>query len=66
MTCRRLREARQRRVGMVILNQLEVNYRRAREEVKKATMKKKEELRKRTVRKIREQVVLFANRYGLT
>ena len=31
------------------------NYRRARKEVKKAIMKGKKELRKRTVRKIREQ-----------
>ena len=55
MMCRKLREARKRRVGVVTLSQLWENYRRARKEVKKAIMKEKKELRKRTVRKIREQ-----------
>ena len=36
VTCRKLREARQRRVGMVTLSQLGENYRRVRKEVKKA------------------------------
>ena len=54
-TCRKLREARQRRVGMVILSQLWENYKRARKEVKKVIMKEKKDLRKGTVRKIREQ-----------
>ena len=48
MTSRKLREARKRRVGMVKLSQQWENYRRAREEVKKAIMKEKKELRKRT------------------
>ena len=55
MACRKLREARKRRVGVFALSQLRENYRRARKEVKKANMKDKKELRKRTVRKIREQ-----------
>ncbi len=42
MTCRKLREARKRRVAMVTP--------RARKEVKKAIVKEKKELRKRTVR----------------
>ena len=41
MTCRKLREARKRRVGMVTLSQLGENYRRAGKEVKKAIMKEK-------------------------
>ena len=61
MTCRKLKEARKRRVGMVTLSQLLKNYRRARKEMKKAIMKEKKELRKRTVRKIREQGGLIAN-----
>ena len=55
MTCRKLREERKRRVGGVTLSQLWEDYKRARKEVKKATMKEKKELRKGTVRKIREQ-----------
>ncbi len=55
MPCRKLREARKRRVGMVTLSQLWENYRRVRKEVEKAIMIEKKELRKRTVRKIREQ-----------
>ena len=46
MTCRKLREARRRRVGGVKLSQPWENYRRARKEVKKAIMKEKKELRK--------------------
>ena len=61
MTCRKLREARQRRVGGVTLSQLWENYRRARKEVKKAIMKEKNKLQK-----IREQVVLVANCFELT
>ena len=39
MTCRKLRDARKRRVSMVTLSQLWKNYRRARMEVKKAILK---------------------------
>ncbi len=55
ITCRKLREARKRRLGVVTLSQLWENYGRTRKEVKKANMKEKKELRKRMVRKIREQ-----------
>ena len=65
MTCRKLREARHRRVGVVTLRQLWESYRGARKEVKKAIMIEKKELRKRTVRKIREQGGISCS-FGLT
>ena len=55
MTCRKLREARKRRVGVVTWSQLWEKYRRAKMEVKNAIMNEKKKLRKRTVRKIKER-----------
>ena len=55
MACRKLRGARKREEEEGILKQLWDNYRRVRTGVKRKIRKKKMELRKRTVRKIREQ-----------
>ena len=59
----KLRGARKRGEEEGILKQLWDNYRK--EGVKRKIRKEKKELRKRTVRKIREQVARVANSFGL-